>query len=142
MSGKGESIGAANSSFNDSISYMFNGKDCRVESFLNEHQGDEPVEYWWATFLNQGSIGETGIDMSASPGNYAEFGIRGSSSFVGEQKSPGIYPANNIAPVEIPVPPYEDEVCDGWLCYPNVEEDTGYNQEKNAFIPHMVYVIK
>jgi hypothetical protein len=175
MSGKGESIGAANSSFNDTISYIFKGKDCWMESFLNEHQGDEPVEYWWATFLNQGSIGEAGIDMSASPGNYAEFGIRGSSSLVGEQKSPGIYPANNFnhpdyddptAPNNDTAPNSDDieyddglgdtvdegeEECDGLVCFelPNIDdmipdvtdEDTGYNKEKNAFLPHMLYRI-
>lgn len=128
MSGKGESIGAANSSFNDTISYVFKGKDCRMESFLNEDQGDEPVEYWWATFLNQRSIGETGIDISPSEGNFAEFGIRGFSSVLGEQFSPDPYPGDNIVPIIDELFPEDDDIA--------------YKGTKNPFPPHMLYVLE
>jgi hypothetical protein len=157
MSGLGESIGASESSFNDTISYIFNGKDIRMESFLREDPGDKPVEYWWATFLNQASSGVAGIDMSASAGNFAQFGIRGSSSAHGPKlrESPGAYPGDNtyVEPEPEPddtVPDDDDVECDGALC-PDIDiddiiddiidEETGYDKTKDAFLPHMIYEI-
>ena len=157
LSGKGESNGGASSSFNDTISYVFNGKDCRIESFLKEDQGDEPVDYWWATKLNQGALGETGMDMSASGGNLAKYGIRGFSSVLGEQFSPGVYPGDNTAPPMVPPEETDDDTSgndeddeDDPNGNPDIDEildelfppdDIRHEVSTDPFLPHILYVL-
>lgn len=99
VSGTGTSNGGATSSFRDILSYSFVGKDCKMDSLLVEQSGDRPVDYTWKTFLNQGAFGVTGIDISVSEGNFARYGIIGTSNYLGARSSPNdkYYPAHNIA---------------------------------------------
>ena len=99
VSGTGTSNGGAPSSFRDILSYSFVGKDCKMDSILVEQSGDKPVDYTWKTFLNQGAYGLTGIDISVSEGNFARYGIIGTSNYLGARSSPNdkYYPANNTA---------------------------------------------
>lgn len=99
VSGTGTSNGGAPSSFRDILSYSLVGKDCKMDSILVEKSGDKPVDYTWKTFLNQGSVGLTGIDISVSEGNFAQYGIIGTSNFLGARSSPKdkFYPAINTA---------------------------------------------
>ena len=50
ISGKGTSNGIAPSSFNDTMSYVFSNKDCKMDSYMLEDAGNKPVDYLWKTF--------------------------------------------------------------------------------------------
>lgn len=84
ISGKGTSNGIAPGSFNDTISYIFAGKDCKMDSFLDAPNA-APLNYLWKTFLNQGSRAVTGINITQS--NSSSVGIKGTSSFLDDKFS-------------------------------------------------------
>ena len=83
-SGRGTSNGDAPGSFNDTISYRFFNKDCKMDSFV-EAPGATPVNYTWKTFSSQGNgpVAWAGIDISAD--TLAK--IIGTSSFLGDKYS-------------------------------------------------------
>jgi len=89
ISGEGTSNGIAPSSFNDTMSYVFSGKDCKMDSYMLEDSGTNPVDYLWKTFLSQGSsLAITGINLSYSDNNTKEVGIKGTSSILDDKFSP------------------------------------------------------
>ena len=89
ISGEGTSNGIAPSSFNDTMSYVFSNKDCKMDSYMLEDSGTNPVDYLWKTFLSQGSsLAVTGINLSYSEGNTKHLGIKGTSSTLDDKFSP------------------------------------------------------
>jgi hypothetical protein len=92
ISGKGTSNGVAPSSFNDTMSYVFSNKDCKMDSYLLEDSGANAVDYLWKTFLSQGSsLAITGINLSYSDDNTKELGIKGTSSILNDDKFSPLY---------------------------------------------------
>ena len=89
ISGKGTSNGIAPSSFNDTMSYVFSNKDCKMDSYMLEDAGAKPVDYLRKTFLSQrSSLAITGINLSYSKGSSIRQGIKGTSSLLDDKFSP------------------------------------------------------